>query len=182
VPVNQVEFQVTRSRVLESVQRAPVRAFIGIGANLGDAESTVLHAIRTVGELHGISVERQSSLYSSEPVDSCGPDYVNAVIECQSILTAPQLLRALQTIELHFGRERPYRNAPRTLDLDLLRYGQAQIQSADLTVPHPRMWERAFVVLPLAEIAPQEVDSHQLVRVRNQVVHRRPLSPSFCRA
>jgi 2-amino-4-hydroxy-6-hydroxymethyldihydropteridine diphosphokinase len=111
-------------------------------------------------------------LYASAPVDSSGPDYVNAVVEVQTQLTAAQLLAQLQAIESKAGRERPYRNAPRTLDLDVLIYGQSTIQTVALTVPHPRMWERAFVLLPLSEIAPQRVGTEALERVRAQVLHR----------
>jgi 2-amino-4-hydroxy-6-hydroxymethyldihydropteridine diphosphokinase len=111
-------------------------------------------------------------LYASAPIDSSGPDYINAVVAVQTLLTAPQLLVQLQSIETQAGRERPYRNAPRTLDLDLLLYGQACIQSPALTVPHPRMWERAFVVLPLAEIAPDRVSADALARVDGQTIQR----------
>jgi len=105
-------------------------------------------------------------------VDSSGPDYVNAVAELSTALTAPALLQALQQIELNAGRERPYRNAPRTLDLDLLRYGSATIQSPALTVPHPRMQERAFVLLPLAELLPDQINAVDLAAVQGQGVWR----------
>ena len=90
----------------------------------------------------------------------------------QSLLTAPALLTALQGIENQAGRKRPYRNAPRLLDLDILLYGQATISSALLTVPHPRMYERAFVLIPLAEIAPEQVSTAQLQRVNRQTITR----------
>lgn len=96
----------------------------------------------------------QSSLYRSAPFEAAGDDYVNAVVEIQTELGALPLLHYLQELELAFGRERPYRNAPRTLDLDLLLYGDEQISTASLTVPHPRMTERAFVLLPLLQIDP----------------------------
>jgi 2-amino-4-hydroxy-6-hydroxymethyldihydropteridine diphosphokinase len=88
-------------------------------------------------------------------MDGDGPDYVNAVVELRTNLQPEALLAALQAIERRFGRERPYRNAPRTLDLDLLLYGQRRITCDTLEVPHPRMHQRAFVLLPLAEIAPE---------------------------
>jgi 2-amino-4-hydroxy-6-hydroxymethyldihydropteridine diphosphokinase len=87
-------------------------------------------------------------------------------------LTAPALLRALQAIENAAGRERPYRNAPRTLDLDLLLYGVARIESPELTVPHPRMGHRAFVLVPLAEVAPALVNAQALQAVAGQGVER----------
>lgn len=92
--------------------------------------------------------------------------------EVATTLTAPALLAALQTIETAAGRERPYRNAPRTLDLDLLLYGDARIESPSLTVPHLRMWERAFVLVPLSEVASAMVDAKALQAVAGQSVKR----------
>ena len=91
-----------------------------------------------------------------------------AVVELRTALTAPDLLEVLLTLELQAGRERPYRHAPRTLDLDLLRYGQARIDSSRLSLPHPRMHLRAFVMRPLAELAPEEVPAHLLQAVADQ--------------
>jgi 2-amino-4-hydroxy-6-hydroxymethyldihydropteridine diphosphokinase len=119
-----------------------------------------------------VSLVQASSLYRSAPVDATGPDYINAVACISTTLTAPALLRALQTIEDTAGRERPYRNAPRTLDLDLLLYGSAHIASPDLTVPHPRMGERAFVLVPLSQVAPELVDTEALQAVAGQGVER----------
>lgn len=150
--------------------RELVTAYIGLGANLGAAASTVATAIDAIADMDGVALMLQSSLYSSAPVDAGGPDYVNAVVQIQTRLTAPELLIRLQAIELRAGRERPYRNAPRTLDLDLLLYGDARIASARLVVPHPRMWERAFVLLPLAEIAPLQVPQACLQAVQTQRV------------
>lgn len=132
-----------------------MRASIGIGANLGDAVQTVLAAIAAIAALPDTTLIAASSLYTSAPVDSSGDDYVNAVIQVETGFTAEALLTALQTLENQHGRERPYRNAPRTLDLDVLLYGDQEISSATLQVPHPRMHERAFVLLPLTEIAPE---------------------------
>jgi 2-amino-4-hydroxy-6-hydroxymethyldihydropteridine diphosphokinase len=123
----------------------------------------------------GARLLQASSLYRSAPVDASGPDYINAVAMVATSLTAPDLLAALQAIEQAAGRERPFVNAPRTLDLDLLLYGGAQIASPDLTVPHPRMAERAFVLLPLQEIAPGLVQDEAIGAVSAQVVER--LSP-----
>ena len=130
-------------------------AWVGIGANLGDARANVLDAIDRLARLPGARLVQTSSLYRTAPIDSSGDDYVNAVAALATDLDAHALLRALFAIEQAAGRERPYRNAPRTLDLDLLLYGDAVIDDAPtLIVPHPRMHERAFVLAPLAEVAP----------------------------
>lgn len=128
--------------------------YIGIGANLGDARDNVERTIAMLGELADTEITGQSSLFRTAPVDAGGDDYINAVARIETQLTAPELLIALQTIEQRFGRERPYRNAPRTLDLDLLLFGQQVITSESLTVPHPRMMQRAFVLIPLLQIDP----------------------------
>lgn len=148
--------------------RDPVIAYVGLGANLGDAARSVLDAIRRIAELPHTMVIRESSLYRSAPIESSGPHYVNAVVGISTNLTAPGLLRQLQRIEAEAGRERPYRNAPRTLDLDLLLYGDAHIAGDGLQVPHPRMNERAFVLVPLAQIAPGRVSASQLAAVAGQ--------------
>ena len=131
-----------------------VKVKIGVGANLGEARLTVQQAIARLALLPQTSLIGQSSLFLTAPIEASGDDYVNAVVALQTELTAPALLQALQELELAFGRERPYRNAPRTLDLDLLLYGTQQIVTASLTVPHPRMTERAFVLLPLLQLDP----------------------------
>jgi 2-amino-4-hydroxy-6-hydroxymethyldihydropteridine diphosphokinase len=148
--------------------REPVTAFVGLGANLGDAQAAVRDALGAIGALPGTRLVRSSRLYRSAPVDAGGPDYVNAVALVETSLDAFELLRALQSVENASGRERPYRNAPRTLDLDLLLYGSARIDSAVLAVPHPRMRERAFVLLPLAELAPELVGAGELAAVAHQ--------------
>lgn len=152
--------------------RDPVQAFVGLGANLGDPSTALRNALEQLAYLPATRLVRASCLYGSTPVDSSGPDYVNAVAEIRTSLTAPALLAALLHQELQGGRERPYRNAPRTLDLDLLLFGSARIESPALTVPHPRMRERAFVLLPLAEIAPNLVRAAELEAVRHQGVWR----------
>ena len=152
------------------MERADVTAFVALGANLGDAAQTLRGAFRALDEVPGVRVVRASSLYRTAPVESTGPDYLNAVAEVSTSLTAPALLDALLAIEQQAGRERPYRNAPRTLDLDLLLYGGARIDSPRLTVPHPRMLARAFVLVPLAEIAPSLVSSAQLRLVADQTI------------
>jgi 2-amino-4-hydroxy-6-hydroxymethyldihydropteridine diphosphokinase len=139
---------------------------------LGDASQAVRDAIARIDELPDTSLVRRSSLYLSAPVDSSGPDYINAVVEISTRLNAPQLLSQLQGIENAAERQRPYRNAPRTLDLDLLVFGSATIDSPDLQVPHPRMKDRAFVLVPLAEIAPDLVSSEWLNAVAGQALVR----------
>lgn len=135
----------------------PVTAYIGIGANLGDARANVLDAFARLERLPGVQLEAVSSLYRTAPVDSSGDDYINAVARLSTSLPAQELLEALFGIEQAHGRERPYYNAPRTLDLDLLLYGDERIATASLTVPHPRMHQRAFVLMPLLELAPEVV-------------------------
>jgi 2-amino-4-hydroxy-6-hydroxymethyldihydropteridine diphosphokinase len=130
------------------------RIFIGLGANLGDARQAVEAALSALAQWPGVRLVARSSLYRSAPVDAGGPDYVNAVAELQTALAPEALLDVLQAIEQQHGRERPYRNAPRTLDLDLLLYGDQVLDTARLTLPHPRLHERAFVLQPLAELAP----------------------------
>ena len=147
-------------------------AYIALGANLGDAPGAVQLAILDLAQLPGTQVVSRSSLYQAAPIGSSGPDYINAVVQVRTQLCAPDLLRTLQALELAAGRKRPYLNAPRTLDLDLLLYGSAQIQSPALTVPHPRMRQRAFVLRPLHEIAPQWVDEADLHAVHLQNVVR----------
>jgi 2-amino-4-hydroxy-6-hydroxymethyldihydropteridine diphosphokinase len=132
-----------------------VSAYIGIGANLGDARANVQDAILRLQRVPDSQLDAVSSLYRTAPIDSSGDDYINAVAHLRTTLAPHALLAALQDIEQAHGRERPYYNAPRTLDLDLLLYGDQQLASATLTVPHPRMTERAFVLVPLLELAPQ---------------------------
>jgi len=129
-------------------------AYIGIGANLGDALANVGDALVRIAALPSTRLIASSSRYRTAPIDSSGDDYINAVACIDTSLGAHELLTALQGIELAHGRERPYRNAPRTLDLDVLLYGDELIDTPALQVPHPRMLERAFVLTPLLEIAP----------------------------
>ena len=149
-----------------------VQAFVAIGANLGDAEASVKAAMTAIAALQRTQVTARSSLYRSEPVDAEGPDFVNAVVAVRTGLDAEQFLVALQRLETQAGRERPFPNAPRTLDLDLLMHGNSVIDTPTLTLPHPRMRERAFVLKPLAEIAPDKVPRAALARVTGQVVKR----------
>ncbi|HTH43449.1 MAG TPA: 2-amino-4-hydroxy-6-hydroxymethyldihydropteridine diphosphokinase [Oxalicibacterium sp.] len=137
-----------------SSRSAQVTAYIGLGANLGDAEATIRQALAALDRIDATSLRAQSSLFRTAPIDAGGDDYINAVAEIHTALSPQALLQALQGIEQHYGRERPYINAPRTLDLDLLLYGRQIIATPELTVPHPRMATRAFVLIPLLQIAP----------------------------
>lgn len=130
-------------------------AYVGLGANLGnDPGATLTQAALHLAALPGCRVAALSSIWRSAPVDAEGPDFLNAVIALDTTLAPLELLDALQAIEQAHGRERPYRNAPRTLDLDLLLYGDEVLTTPRLTLPHPRLGERAFVLRPLLEIAP----------------------------
>jgi 2-amino-4-hydroxy-6-hydroxymethyldihydropteridine diphosphokinase len=134
---------------------ASAKAFIGLGANLGDREAQVRRALLALAGLPGTRLVAASSLYRSAPVGvGAQPDFINAVAEIQTALGARALLEALLAAERRFGRRREFPGAPRTLDLDLLLYGDRVIAEPGLVVPHPRMHERAFVLAPLAEIAP----------------------------
>lgn len=133
---------------------AKVLAYIGIGANLGDAQGNVQRAVLRLSRLPDTRLSAQSSLFRTAPMDAGGDDYINAVACVETQLPASQLLEQLQAIEQDFGRERPFPNAPRTLDLDILLYGQQKISTASLTVPHPRLTERAFALIPLLQIDP----------------------------
>ena len=137
----------------ESAPATP--AYIGLGANLGDPAAALRLGIEALAALPDSALRASSSFYRTAPIDAIGPDFLNAVVQLETRLAPHALLAALQRIEHVHGRERPYRNAPRTLDLDLLLYGDQVIDTPTLTVPHPRLHERAFVLRPLAEIAPQ---------------------------
>ena len=135
-----------------------VKAYVGLGANLGDPEKQVRGALAALGRIPGTRLVRASSLWRSAPVGHAAqPDFVNAVAAIETGAAPRALLEQLLAIEKTFGRERSFANAPRTLDLDLLLYGDRVLSEQGLEVPHPRMHERAFVLAPLLEIAP-EVD------------------------
>ena len=129
-------------------------AFIGLGSNLGERAGRLEDALREIAALPGTTLVARSSLYESAPFEAGGGDYLNAVARVRTSLDALALLHALQAIEARHGRDRLYANAPRTLDLDLLLHGESRQATPELTLPHPRLHERAFVLLPLAEIAP----------------------------
>ncbi len=152
--------------------RQPVIAYVGLGANLGDPARAVRQALVDLGQLPQTRRVAASDLYRTAPHEAQGPDFINAVAALETALTAPELLAALQQLEDAAGRERPWHHAPRTLDLDLLLYGDARIDSPALTVPHPRWTQRAFVLVPLAQVAPQRVTPAQLAAVADQPLVR----------
>jgi len=152
--------------------RELVNVYAGLAANLGHPSQSIDSAILRLGQLPVTLLVGLSSFYKSAPFQADGPDFINAVVHLQTRLNAIELLRAFQSEENLAGRERPYRNAPRTLDIDLLLYGEGNIQSPALQVPHPRMRERAFVLLPLSELAPDLVTKDELRNVQAQVVTR----------
>jgi 2-amino-4-hydroxy-6-hydroxymethyldihydropteridine diphosphokinase len=147
-------------------------ACVALGANLGDAVATVQQALRDVADLPDTQLFKASSLYRSAPYEAQGPDFINAVALIHTQFTPLALLHALQALELQSGRERPFKNAPRTLDLDLIFYGDVALATPELTLPHPRWHERAFVLQPVAEVWPERVSDLQLVAVQDQPIQR----------
>jgi len=134
------------------------RAFIGLGSNLDNPREQVIAAFRELAETDGIRLLARSSLYLSEPLGPQDqPDFINAAAAIETSLDPLSLLEVLLTIEQKHARKRERHWGPRTLDLDLLLYDDERIQHPDLTVPHPAIAERSFVLLPLREIAPQLV-------------------------
>jgi 2-amino-4-hydroxy-6-hydroxymethyldihydropteridine diphosphokinase len=132
-----------------------IRAYVALGSNLGNPVQTLEDAIDAMAALRGSLLKAISSLYRSAPVGlKHQPDFINAVVAVDTRLDAHELLNELFLLEARFGRERSVKNAPRTLDLDLLLHGDTVLDDPELTLPHPRMHERAFVLAPLAEIAP----------------------------
>ena len=170
--------QAARKNVMAGSEAGRVSAYVGLGANLGDARAALRLALAALQKLPLTDLRACSSCYQTAamgdapdaPAVPPSPDYLNAVAELRTGLSAPDLLAALQAIEAAAGRQRPYRHAPRTLDLDLLMHGSATLNEPSLTLPHPRMLQRAFVLVPLAEIAPQQVTTAQLAAVEGQVV------------
>jgi len=133
------------------------RVFLSLGSNLGDREANLLEALRRLEQL-GVHVVRRSSWYETEPVGYTDqPDFLNLVAEVRTRLGPHALLRAAQQVEAELGRVRAVRWGPRTVDVDLLLYGERVVNTPDLVLPHPRLRERAFVLVPLAELAPDLV-------------------------
>lgn len=148
------------------------RAWLALGANLGAAQTTVRQAICAIAQWQHTQLICASSLYQTAPIEATGNDYINAVVEISTQLSPQQLLQQCQAAEAAAGRQRSYRNAPRTLDIDILLYGNQHIHQDNLSIPHPRMHQRAFVLVPLAEIAPHMVTPAQLNAVRHQTITR----------
>jgi 2-amino-4-hydroxy-6-hydroxymethyldihydropteridine diphosphokinase len=134
---------------------ARARAYVALGANIGDAAATLAAARDALAALPETTLVAVSSWWRTAPVDAFGPDFLNGVAALDTALAPLQLLDALQAIERSHGRTRPHRHAPRTLDLDLLLYGDERLSNDRLTVPHPRIAERAFVLAPLLEVEPE---------------------------
>jgi 2-amino-4-hydroxy-6-hydroxymethyldihydropteridine diphosphokinase len=133
----------------------PHRVYIGLGSNLREPENQVRKAFTELADLAGVRLRCCSSLYRTAPIGYAEqPDFINAVAEVRTTLPPLRLLRALRTIEARHGRIRKFRNGPRTLDLDILIYDDLKLAGDELVLPHPRAHERAFVLLPLLEIAP----------------------------
>lgn len=145
-------------------------ALIALGSNLQQPQSQVEKAIQTLAATPGLQLIQASSLYATAPVGYDNqPDFINAVVQVETEIAAPQLMQLLLDIEQTFGRERPFPNAPRILDLDLLDYDRMQLDTVLLKLPHPRMHERGFVMLPLAEIVPDYVLHHALANGQTAV-------------
>ena len=151
---------------------APSLTWVALGGNLGDARQSVQQALQALDALPQTRLEAASSLYRTAPVDASGPDFINAVARLRTSLAPLALLQALQGLEQQAGRERPYRNAPRTLDLDVLLYSGVRQQTPELELPHPRMLQRAFVLVPLAEIDAELVPPEMLQAVADQAIER----------
>jgi 2-amino-4-hydroxy-6-hydroxymethyldihydropteridine diphosphokinase len=131
-----------------------VIAYIGLGSNLGDRLANLQRAVDLVARTNGVTVLRSSRVYETDPVGPPQPDYLNAVIEVTTSLPADALLGACLAVEDEMGRVRAERWGPRVIDLDLLSYGREFVEGPGLSVPHPRMHERLFVLAPLLELEP----------------------------
>ena len=175
----------TRQATHPAKDEVSQRCFIALGANLGDPVVTVKAAILALRGLPQTEFIAASSLYHTAPVGlKHQPDFINAVVELVAVASATALMESLFSIEGRFGRLRSVKNAPRTLDLDLLLYGDLRSDDPQLTLPHPRLHERAFVLAPLAEIAPQLSIpgcgrvGDLLLRCAGQQIEKMPLQPA----
>ena len=150
-------------------------AFIGLGGNMGDTKQLIKDAIVCLAQYPELRIKTRSCMYQSAPVEATGNDFINAVIAIETSIQPKELLAICHQVENQFGRERPFLNAPRTLDLDLLIYDQIQLSDDYLTIPHPRITERAFVLIPLLEISPDidVPDLGKLSRYIQNVEHQR---------
>ena len=133
------------------------KVFLGLGGNIGDVKQTLKDAIVCLAQNPHIKVINRSCFYQSSPLDAQGDDFINNVVGIRTDLSPENLLKVCQTIEYEFGRERPYKNAPRTLDIDILIYDELQKNTQELTLPHPRLGDRLFVLVPLLELEPHIV-------------------------
>jgi len=161
-------------------QTPPQPAAIGLGSNLGDSQATLEGALAALEEVPGIRVLARSRWYRSAPVGPAQPDYINGCALLEVGLSPEAVLEQLHAIEHRYGRVRLERWGARTLDLDLILYGALQHESASLLVPHPRFRERAFVLLPLAEIAPHWIDpltGKTVVDLASTVADRHTVQP-----
>ena len=147
-----------------------VRAFIALGANAGEPLAQIEQAFEALLKLPVTVGLQRSRLYRTAPRQAQGPDFINAMAQVDTQLSAPELLFQLQRIEQAAGRMRPYHHAPRTLDLDLIFYGQAVIYSPFLVLPHPRWRERAFVLRPLSDLAPERIMASDWAAVAGQEI------------
>ena len=132
----------------------PTKVYIGIGSNLDEPAEQVRRALIALQALPHTALEKSSALFRTAPIDAEGDDFINAVALLQTQLSPLALLQALQQIEADFGRQRPFVNAPRTLDLDILLYGPQRLHTPELIIPHPRLTQRAFALIPLLQVDP----------------------------
>jgi 2-amino-4-hydroxy-6-hydroxymethyldihydropteridine diphosphokinase len=147
----------------------PHRVVIGLGGNIGSVLDTLNQAIAILDQTPGITVIQGSSWYQSHPVGPPQPDFINGCVLLEVTLSPQALLQTLLAIEQHFGRIRQERWGPRTLDLDLIFYGNQQLNLPQLQIPHPQCHLRSFVLVPLAEIAPDWIDPRSGQRVSTLV-------------
>lgn len=134
-------------------------AYLGLGANLGDRLDALRRAVGGIRAAEGVEALRCSAVYETAPVGGPPqPDYLNAVVAFETTRSARSLLELARALEAEAGRVRAERWGPRALDVDVLLVGDEQLREPDLEVPHPRMWERAFVLAPLADVAPELVE------------------------
>ncbi|GGG98271.1 2-amino-4-hydroxy-6-hydroxymethyldihydropteridine diphosphokinase [Staphylococcus pragensis] len=143
-----------------------VQAYLGLGSNIGDREQQLQEAIRLIDSTEGIDVVQTSPIYETAPVGYTDqPNFLNLCIEINTELSSQALLQRCLETEQHLHRVRDIRWGPRTLDVDILLYGDEVVEEEDLSIPHPRMNERAFVLIPLNDIAPNKVEprSHQTI-------------------
>jgi len=133
--------------------------FIGIGSNLGDRSENIRKALKHLGDIQGVIVERVSTLIDNKSYQGSGPNYLNGVLKIKTDLTPEELLSSLLQIEKRLGRQRSFPNAPRTIDLDILLYDDLVLNQPKLKIPHPRMGERDFVMRPLLEVEPKILES-----------------------